>query len=175
MLSAERLIPQDIKKMKSVFLGLLSLGILLTIGLYIFFGTLSVDESATYVEISLLSSLVVCVIASLITTLKVGLATSQGRHYLSLFIAMSLFLCAESIWAYFQLVLQIEVPYPSIADVFYLALLPFLGYHFYYSFSVRQKANAVKLYSIIIGSDHFGSTSRCANLPVISNRFRGRF
>ena len=138
--------------MKSVFLGLLSLGILLTIGLYIFFGTLSVDESATYVEISLLSSLVVCVIASLITTLKVGLATSQGRHYLSLFIAMSLFLCAESIWAYFQLVLQIEVPYPSIADVFYLALLPFLGYHFYYSFSVRQKANAVKLYSIIIAA-----------------------
>ena len=152
MLSAERLIPQDIKKMKSLFLGLLSFGILLTIGLFIFFGTLSVDERSTYVEILLLSYLVVCVIACLITTLKVGLATSQGRYYLSLFIAMVLWLCAESIYAFFQLVLQIELPYPSIADFFYLAFIPFLGYHFYYSFSVWQNANAVKLYSIIIAA-----------------------
>lgn len=153
MLSAERLIPQDIKKMKSVLLGLLSVGILLTIGLYIFLGTFSsFDERATYVEISFLSYLVVSVIVSLITALKVGLATSQGRQYLSLFIAMSLFLCAESIWAYFQLVLQIEVPYPSIADVFYLGFIPFIGYHFYYSFSVWQKEKAVKMHSVIIAA-----------------------
>jgi hypothetical protein len=88
----------------------------------------------------------------LITTLKVGLATSQGRHYLSLFIAVVLWLCAESIYAYFQLVLQIELPYPSIADFFYLAFISFLGYHFYYSFNVWQNANAVKLYSIVIAA-----------------------
>jgi hypothetical protein len=112
----------------------------------------SFDERALYVEISFLSYIVVYVIASLITALKVGLATSQGRHYLSLFIAMSLYLCAESIWAYFQLVLQIEVPYPSIADVFYLGFIPFIGYHFYYSFNVWQKEKAVKMHSVILAA-----------------------
>lgn len=138
--------------MKIIFLGLLLFGIFLTIDLYVLIGTtsLSFDERATYVEISFLSYIVVCVIAALITTLKAGLATPQGRHYLSLFIAMSLWLCAESIWAYFELVLEVEVPYPSIADIFYLAYIPFVGYHFYYSFNVWQKAKTVKMQSIII-------------------------
>jgi hypothetical protein len=62
---------------------------------------------------------------------------------------MGLWSSAQSIWAYFQIILQIEIPFPSIADFIWLLGYAFIGYHFYYSFKVWKQVSVVKLYSII--------------------------
>ena len=95
-------------------------------------------------------SLVSSVAVSLITVTKLGLKSKEGRYYLSLFIAMVLWLSAESIWGYSQIILQIGIPYPSTADFFWLLGYAFLGYHFYYSFKVWKQAKVIKRISIII-------------------------
>jgi uncharacterized membrane protein len=95
-------------------------------------------------------SLVSSVAVSLITVMKLGLKSKEGRYYLSLCIGMVLWLIAESIWGYSQIILQIPMPYPSIADCFWLLGYAFLGYHFYYSFKVWKQAKVIKVFSIVI-------------------------
>jgi hypothetical protein len=50
---------------------------------------------------------------------------------LSLTIALTLWTLAELTWTYYQLGLQIENPFPSIADSFWLAAYPFIIYFTY--------------------------------------------
>jgi hypothetical protein len=54
-----------------------------------------------------------------------------GRAYAALSIGLALFLTAEIIWGYYSIVLQIEVPFPSIADAFWLAGYAPFGYHLF--------------------------------------------
>jgi hypothetical protein len=117
--------------------------------LVLFFAKLPLDQRAIYVQIPVLVTQFSCLVASLVTVLRLGLKSSEGRYYLSLVIATGLWSCAQSIWAYSQIILQIEMPYPSIADFLWLLGFAFLSYHFYYSFKVWKQANVVKLYSII--------------------------
>ena len=124
--------------------------ILITIILhFFFFAKLPLDERAIYVQITVLVASISSVVASLVTVLRLGLKSSEGRYYLSLVIGLGLWSCGYSIWAYSQIILQIELPYPSIADFIWLLGFAFLSYHFYYSFKVWKQANVVKLYSII--------------------------
>ena len=54
-----------------------------------------------------------------------------GRAYLALSVGLILWLVAESIWGYYELVLGIETPFPSIADAFWLAAYIPIGYHMF--------------------------------------------
>jgi len=48
-----------------------------------------------------------------------------GAVHLGLFLAVLLWFLGETTWAFYEIVLQFDVPYPSMADVFYLgAYLP---------------------------------------------------
>jgi hypothetical protein len=51
-----------------------------------------------------------------------------GKAYLALGIAYSMWFIGELVWSYYTIVLQ-EDPYPSIADIFFFAIYPFLIYH----------------------------------------------
>jgi hypothetical protein len=59
----------------------------------------------------------------------------KDRSYkvmLALFaLGIGLWSAAEAVWNYYVYVLYVEVPYPSIADIFYLAAYPFVGYFLY--------------------------------------------
>lgn len=150
MLAASKSATTDTKKSSIIFASALFIAILLTINMYLFFSKLNLDQRAVYIETTLLISLFSSVVVSLITVLKLGLKSKEGKYYLSLVIAMALWFSAESIWAYSQIILKIEMPYPSIGDFFWLLGYAFLSYHYYYSFNVWRQAKIVKLYSIII-------------------------
>ena len=51
-----------------------------------------------------------------------------GKSYLSLGLGLAMTVIGEFTYLYYQFVLDIE-PYPSIADVFFFAMYPFLFYH----------------------------------------------
>jgi hypothetical protein len=63
------------------------------------------------------------------------LNTSKMKRYrlmlISFSIGIGLWFVAEATWNYYVIGLGIEVPYPSMADVFYLAAYPLIGYFLY--------------------------------------------
>lgn len=77
-----------------------------------------------------------------------------GKTYASLDTGLGLWLVAELIWTYFELGLQIDTPFPSLADVFWLVAYGFLAYPLYriYKFMSKEtvRSTAVIVVSIII-------------------------
>ena len=57
-----------------------------------------------------------------------GMKNSVGKQLFSISISMITNAIALFIWAYYNLVLKVEIPYPSLADVFSILYIPFLGY-----------------------------------------------
>ena len=53
----------------------------------------------------------------------------KGTFFLSLGLLAEVF--GQWSWSYFTIIQQIEVPYPSIADIGYFAIVPFYGYAIY--------------------------------------------
>lgn len=54
-----------------------------------------------------------------------------GRAYAGLAIGLVLWFTAEMIWGYYGIILQIQLPFPSLADAFWLAGYGPLGYHLF--------------------------------------------
>jgi hypothetical protein len=136
VLAASKTSEKTTKKTSILLIGGLFTAIIISISWYFFFAKLPLDQRDIYVQIPVLVTQFSCLVASLVTVLRQGLKSSEGRYYLSLVIAMGLWSCGYSIWAYSQIILQIELPYPSIADFIWLLGFAFLSYHFYYSFKV---------------------------------------
>ena len=74
-----------------------------------------------------------------------------GRAYAGLSIGLVLYFIAEIIWAYYGIVLQIEVPFPSPADAFWLAGYGPLGFHLF-TMSKLHRAYTRKTKRVIIVS-----------------------
>ena len=71
----------------------------------------------------------IAVAYGLIIVRRQGFSGLFGRAYAALALGLALWLIAEGLWAYYTIGLQIEVPFPSLADVFWLAGYVPLGYH----------------------------------------------
>ena len=150
MLAPSRIKITDTKKSGVLFISILLITVLISISLFLFFSQVPLEQREIFVDTIQMATLLACVGASLITVLRLGSRTSQGRYYLSLVIGLGLWFCAESIWAYSVHSLKIEMPYPSIADFFWLLGYVFLSYHYYRSFRVWKKAKVVKLFSVLV-------------------------
>ena len=71
------------------------------------------------------------------------------RLYASLGVALALWFTAEVVWAYFEIVVGIETPFPSVADAFWLVgYVPF----FYFLYGINK---------------HFLGMSKSMSLPVL--------
>lgn len=57
-----------------------------------------------------------------------GLKSSVGRELLAISLGMFGFSFGLFVWAYFNLILKVETPYPSLADFFFVLYIPFIGY-----------------------------------------------
>lgn len=70
-----------------------------------------------------------------ISSIIAAIRTPEGRAYRRLLIVFSIgilcWLAAESIWNYYFFVLGVDIPYPSLSDVFYLAGYLPIGYFLY--------------------------------------------
>lgn len=73
-----------------------------------------------------------------------------GRAYFGLAAGLLLWVCAESIWAYTEIIVGQKAPFPSIADAFWLAAYGGFGYHLF-ALS-RFFGKGVKKYKIAIVS-----------------------
>ena len=66
---------------------------------------------------------------------KQGSGGLFGRAYTGLAVGLAMWLIAESIWGYYEVVLGVESPFPSIADAFWLGAY---GGLLYYVFSLYK-------------------------------------
>ena len=58
-------------------------------------------------------------------------SSNEKRVSLILLLGIASWFCAEIIWSYYVYGLDVEVPYPSTADIFYLVGYPLVGYFLY--------------------------------------------
>jgi len=63
----------------------------------------------------------VCAVLGFLVVWKWGFRGKFGTVYLGLFLGTTLWFLGETVWGVYEIVLHVSVPYPSIADVFYLA------------------------------------------------------
>ena len=83
---------------------------------------------------------------------------STNRAFLFLSIAIALWFTAEILWTYYQLGLGIEVPFPSLADFFWLLGYAFLILHLYKILGIlkNNNTNSTTVKSLIIISAILG-------------------
>lgn len=89
-------------------------------------------------------------IFSLILIIRERNRKSEGKKYVSLFIAISLWFSAEIVYTYNQSILRIDVPYPSYADSLWLIGYIFMAYHLFSSFYYWNKKKKFSESSVFI-------------------------
>ena len=89
-------------------------------------------------------------IFSLILIIRERNRKNEGKKYVSLFIAISLWFSAEIVYTYYQSILRIDVPYPSYAESLWLLGYIFMGYHLYSSFYYWNKKKRFSESSVFI-------------------------
>ena len=78
---------------------------------------------------------------------------SHARLYISLAIGLVLWLCADIIWASYELVFHVAAPIPSLSDILWLAGYPFLVYNLIATYRLFQnKFNKRVLLASAIGN-----------------------
>jgi hypothetical protein len=73
-----------------------------------------------------------------------------GRAYAGLAIGLVLWFAAEITWAYYSLIVQIEVPFPSLADAFWLAGYGPFGYHLFTTARLHRAFSKGSKWTIVI-------------------------
>jgi hypothetical protein len=82
---------------------------------------------------------IIAMVLALIVVYRQKLDGLHGVTYASLAVATVLWFIAEMIWTYYELGLGIESPYPSIADIFWLAGYGFAAYHLFRTYRFFRK------------------------------------
>lgn len=82
----------------------------------------------------------IALLTSLIIIFRTRLRKIEGNTFLSLTIGIILWFAAEITWTYYQIGLNIEVPYPSIADLLWLMGYLFVGYQLYNSLRFMNRS-----------------------------------
>jgi hypothetical protein len=83
VLAASKTSAKSTKKTSILLIGALSTAIIVSISWYFFFAKLPIDQRDIYVQIPVLVTQFGCLVTSLVTVLRLGLKSSEGRYYLS--------------------------------------------------------------------------------------------
>ena len=106
------------------------------------------------------SELIIIASASIAAFLGILLAYRQILHnrshsksYVSLAIGLVLWLCADIIWASYELVFHVAAPIPSLSDILWLAGYPFLAYNLISTYKqFHNKFNKRVLLASVLGN-----------------------
>jgi hypothetical protein len=93
------------------------------------------EVSFVYYDILRIGTIASAMVLSFIVFGKQGSKGLFGRAYTGLAIGLTLWFIAESIWGYYEVVLGVESPFPSLADAFWLGMY---GGVLYYVFSMYK-------------------------------------
>jgi hypothetical protein len=89
------------------------------------------DWSVVSRDLSRILTIGAAMIFSFIVIARQGTGGIFGRAYVALAIGMALWFAAEFTWGYYEMVLEVENPFPSLADAFWLSAYAFMGYHLF--------------------------------------------
>jgi hypothetical protein len=118
-------------ELRLLVLGFLLPACLVLLFTYIIISIMDVERSGIYNSIPSALVLVIGTVVSLKLLFYTKLEKMEFRRFRFVFLSMISWLIGELIYAYHQVFLGITVPYPSIADVFYLSATLFLSIHLY--------------------------------------------
>lgn len=90
-------------------------------------------------------------ILALIGVSQTKLSSTMGKMLIYAALAFVSYGIANLIWGYYNIVAHIEIPYPSLADVFYLLYYPFLGIAFGYLLSILGLKITKRLMLEVVG------------------------
>jgi hypothetical protein len=109
------------------------------------------EERVFYNNVTVNVTAAIAVAFAAVTIYRQKLDGLYGKTYLSLTIGLGLWLAAEITWTYFEIGLEIDTPFPSVADVFWLTGYGFFAYHLYRIYKFVGK-NAVRQPAVLIVS-----------------------
>ena len=92
-----------------------------------------------------------CIIMVMKLLFYTKLESSEIHKFRSLLLGIFCFLIGEALYFYQQYFLQIEIPYPSIADVPYLLASLFFAYFLFLSLFSLKNRKGLNSLSIILG------------------------
>lgn len=139
------------RELRYLFIGLLILFISSTIFLeYILQAEKDENNNFFYSNIAIVISSGVALVASLLVV-KVT-SERNDKSFRDLAIGLGCWFCAELIYTLYQNFCSINVPYPTVADIIWIAGYFFLGLYFYKTVKFWHEAKRVKFYSIVIAS-----------------------
>jgi hypothetical protein len=138
-------------ELRYLFIGLLILFIFTTLFFEYIVNT-EKDEIVTtfYSNAAIDISSGVAFLASLIVARTTGERNDKSFTYLA--IGLGCWFCAELIYTTYQIFCRISTPYPTIADIIWIAGYFFLGAYFYKTIKFWHETKRVKFYSIVIAS-----------------------
>lgn len=133
------------KQRKYLILGLIATVAVINSAVFVSAGS---DFEYFVSDLSRIGTIGTAVVLSLIVVRRQGVSGLFGKAYVTLAAGLILWLIAESIWGYYELVIGEETPFPSIADAFWLSAYGAIGYHMFSTF--RFFGNGIKKPTIIV-------------------------
>ena len=118
-------------ELKLLLLGFLVPASLISFFTYVIISLVDVERSGFFNSIPSSVILSIGTVISLNLLFRTILEKIEIRRFRFIFLALICWLIGELIYVYYQSVLGIALPYPSIADIFYLSATVFLSFHLY--------------------------------------------
>jgi sugar-specific transcriptional regulator TrmB len=136
-------------ELKYLFFGFLLTASISTLFIYIIIYLLDVEKTNKYNSLVTLVFLGICTFISVLLVSK-NVRKIEIQKFKAVFIGIFFWFIGEMTYMTYQFILNIPVPYPSIAEVFYFLGYGFLIYHIYTSFKNIDKSVSINPKSIIL-------------------------
>jgi hypothetical protein len=136
-------------ELKYLFFGFLLTASISSLFIYIIIYMLDVEKTNKYNSLVTLVFLGICTFISVLLVSK-NIKKIEIQKFKAVFIGIFFWFIGEMTYMAYQFILNIPVPYPSIAEVFYFLGYGFLIYHIYNSFKNIDKSISINPKSIIL-------------------------
>ena len=136
-------------ELKYLFFGFLLAASVSSLFIYIIIYLLDVEKTNKYNSFLTLFFLGICTFISVLLVSK-NMRKIEIQKFKAVFIGIVFWFIGEVTYVTYQFILNIPVPYPSIAEVFYFLGYGFLIYHIYNSFKNIDKSVSINPKSIIL-------------------------
>lgn len=135
---------------------LLGLVVCVVVGNSVIFFADSTESRATLSELVTITAACGAVLLAAAIALRQNIHAPHGKTYLSLAIGLVLWLCADIIWAAYELYYHVAAPIPSVSDILWLSGYLFFAYNLFLTYKEFQvRINKKILLATIIGNAIF--------------------
>jgi branched-chain amino acid transport system substrate-binding protein len=135
---------------------LLGLVVCVAVGNSVIFFADSTESRATLSELVTITAACGAVLLAAAIALRQNIHAPHGITYLSLAIGLVLWLCADIIWASYELYYHVAAPIPSVSDILWLSGYLFFAYNLFLTYKEFQvRINKKILLAAIIGNAIF--------------------